>query len=185
MNKILLRITIIVSVIFISHNVFAQRTMPNEKMFSISTGYNYDGYGVSASFGGYTKSGYWQVGASRDMYRKQLNLENYKLDYYHITVSGYYLTSLFRTRSRSFNLYGGGGIFMGYESIDPFRRLPKTIETNLKNGYFLCGLSAVSEVEIFLTRKFAIIVSQNVPLNFSSKLGFIHFQTKVGFRIMI
>lgn len=179
------KITIIVSAILISYNVMAQRTMPGEKMVGISAGYNFEGTGVSATFGGYTKSGYWQTGLSGDMYNKPLSAGNDRLEYCHIAASGYYMAALARTRSRSFNLYGGGGIFMGYEAVDPFRRLPKSIETNLKNGYFLYGLFAGLESEIFLTRRVALTVTGHFPLNFSSKLDRLHCQAKVGVRIML
>ena len=162
----------------------AQRTMLGQKIVSVSAGYNFSGFGANAAFGGCTMYGHWLTELSGDLYKHPLSNGNL-LEYGQVILSGNYMAAIIRTRSRNLNIYGGGGVFLGYEAVDPFHHLPKLIETGLEEGYFLYGILAGLDYEVFITRKIAIILSGRFPLNFSSRLDRLHYQATIGLRIML
>ena len=167
-------------------SIKAQRTMQGQNMAGVSINHNFPDIGFSLAYGGYTMTGLWAIQASTDLYSQYLSAEkNKRLQYCHIAVSGYYMTSFFRTRSRNFNLYGGGGALLGYEIIDPLKRTPKEVEVSLEDGYFIYGVFAKIETELFISRRTAFTITAETPINFSSPLDRIHYKAGIGIRIML
>ena len=141
-------------------------------------------FGAEAVFSQYTLGGFWEVGLSAKQYGRPTSvaISIYSLN---TVAEGAYMFRLVGTKSRSVNLYGGAGVFMGYETVDPMHRIPWTIQTNLKKGYFLYGLQAKLAAEFFVSRTVALTLDGCVPVNFSSPLGKIHCDLGVGVKIML
>ena len=162
----------------------AQRTMNGQFSLCPSACWTGSSFGAEAFFSQYTLGGYWEAGLSAKQYAKGTST-GVDINSLNIAASGNYLFRLVGTRSRSVNLYGGAGAFLGYEAIDPMRLLPSTIQTNLKNGYFLYGLQAKLVAEFFIAKKVALTLDGCIPVNFSSPLGKFHYDVGLGLKFLL
>lgn len=145
---------------------------------------------TDSSFGGeitynqYTLVGMWNAGARVSDYTLATTTE-YPIEAIQITATSSYLGRIAATRSRRLNLYGGGGIFFGYEFLDPFKKLLDHIIPESKDGCFVYGILAKTELELFLSRQFAIVGTATIPINFQSQTGWFHWEAGIGIRINI
>ena len=162
----------------------AQRTMNGQSSLCPSVHWTGSSFGAEAFYSQYNLGGFWETGLSAKQYRKGTSA-GVDIGSLNIAASGNYLFRLVGTRSRSVNLYGGAGAFLGYEAIDPMHRLPSTIQTNLKNGYFLYGLQAKLVAEFFISKSFAFTLNGCVPINFSSPMGWFHYDIGLGIKVML
>lgn len=89
------------------------------------------------------------------------------------------------TRRRSVNLYGGGGVFMGAEVLDPMSRLPKDTVLGIGKTAFLYGVYAGLSAEFFIVEKVAVMASALVPLNFSSGIRMLNYDFGLGLKVML
>lgn len=140
--------------------------------------------GAEAIFSRYTLIGYWDtsLGASHHSYATN---SAQRLEDLHITACADYMFRLVGTRSRSVSLYLGGGAFLGYEAIDPLRRLPAQYQSNLDKGYFIYGLRAKLAAEFFVVEKIAICVEAATPVNFRSPLGWFNYNAGLGLKFLL
>ena len=107
-----------------------------------------------------------------------------ELDYVDLYAQGGYLYRIISNRSRSLNLYGGGGVFIGYEIYDPMKRVPSHLATNLpEGGTFLYGIDPRIEFEAFVARKVAVTLGISSPINFSSSLTKIRPKATLGIKL--
>ena len=90
---------------------------------------------------------------------------------------------LVSSRSRAISLYAGGGGFLGYEVVDPMRRLSEHIVLNVRKRTFLYGIYAAVEAEVFFVEKVALVFKGILPVNFVSQLGKVHYECGVGLRV--
>ena len=162
----------------------AQRTMNGQSSLCPSVHWTGSSFGAEAFFSQYTLGGFWEAGLSAKQYKKDTSA-GVDINSLNIAAIGNYLFRLAGTRSRSVNLYGGAGAFIGYEAIDPMHKLPSTIQTNLKNGYFLYGLQAKLVAEFFISKSFAFTLNGCVPINFSSPMGWFHYDIGLGMKVML
>ena len=158
--------------------------MSGQSSLCLQSSWTGSSFGAEAFFSQYTLSGFWETGLSAKQYKKGTSA-GVDISSLNIAASGNYLFRLVGTRSRSVNLYGGAGAFLGYEAIDPMHRLPSTIQTNLKNGYFLYGLQAKLVAEFFISKSFAFTLNGCVPINFSSPMGWFHYDIGLGMKVML
>ena len=141
-------------------------------------------FGAEAFFSRYTLGGFWETGISAKQYNAPTTA-GISISSLGIAAVGNYLFRLVGTRSRGVNLYGGAGAFLGYEAIDPMRRLPDSIQTSLDSGYFLYGLQAKLVAELFIAKKVAFILEGSIPVNFSSPMGRFHYDAGVGMKFLL
>ena len=109
----------------------------------------------------------------------------HQLGYVPINVGADYMYRVAATRARSVNLYVGGGVFLGWELYDPFRRLPSYIDTGFGNGAFIYGVSASIASEFFITRTVALTLESRMPVNISSKTEILKLHLKAGIKVNI
>lgn len=166
----------------------AQRTMRGENLISIEGSYPFsqpDGWGADISYGRYLLSSYWDAGVSLTNYAAEFT-DGQSLPYLHVCARGDWMYRLAGTRNRVFNLYGGAGAFLGYEAVDPKGIVPEQYkEENFVSGRFLYGVQVSLEVEIFFSRRVALVLGARTPMNFSSPYGWFHYQVRGGLRINI
>ena len=173
--------------IFISANdAMAQRTMKGqlfvgtEGMVSIVDPRD---HGLALEMGQYTLKGLWSCRCTGTSNRAEI-LSAHTLTYMDICGEGGYLYRIVGSRSRQFNLYGGGGAFIGYEFYDPAGTRPSHIATELpKSGQFLYGITPRLEFEAFLSRKIGISLGLSAPLNFTSLVSRFRPRVSLGLRI--
>ena len=158
--------------------------MSGQSSLCLQSSWTGSSFGAEAFFSQYTLGGFWETGLSAKQYKKDTSA-GVDIASLNIAASGNYLFRLVGTRSRSVNLYGGAGAFLGYEAIDPMHRLPSTIQTNLQNGYFLYGLQAKLVAEFFISKSFAFTLNGCVPINFSSPMGWFHYDIGLGMKVML
>ena len=165
--------------IFISANdAMAQRTMKGqlfvgtEGMVSIVDPRD---HGLSLEFGQYTLKGLWSCRCTSTSNRAKI-LSEHTLNYMDICGEGGYLYRIVASRSRQFNLYGGGGVFIGYEIYDPSGLLPSS-------GQFLYGITPRLEFEAFLSRKIGLSLGLSGPINFTSLVSMFRPRVSLGIRI--
>ena len=109
----------------------------------------------------------------------------HQLGYVPINVGADYMYRVAATRARSVNLYVGGGVFLGWELYDPFRRLPSYIDTGFGNGAFIYGVSASIASEFFITRTVALTLESRMPVSISSKTEILKLHLKAGIKVNI
>lgn len=140
-------------------------------------------HGLALEFGQYTLKGLWSSRCSSTCSSPEI-MPGHRLTYIDICGEGDYLYRLVGSRSRQFNLYGGGGVFIGYEFYDTFGSLPEHIATELpKTGQFLYGITPRLEFEAFLSRKIGISLGLSAPVNFTSLISKFRPRVTLGFRI--
>ena len=164
MNKILTTLVLLTLVHISNLTASAQRTMSGQFSLSISAHYNGSFLGAEAFLSQYTLNGYWEVGVNGDAFRT---------------------LRLVGTRSRSLNLYAGGGAFAGIEAIDPKRRLPSYLDTGLKDISFLYGLYAKGLTELFIGRKVSLTTACGLNVYFSSAIAKLHPCYEIGIKILL
>lgn len=151
----------------------AQRTMKGQFELSAEGYYTFSSGGCDISFGQYLINSYWDCGISTSNRKKLVNdgYEDYRMDFSHLVAYGDFMYRLVGTRNRSVSLYGGGGVFLGYEAYDTFGKLPDTVnleDVGMDKGSFLYGIHAKLEMEAFIAPRVALLVFGRIPWNFSS-----------------
>lgn len=178
---------VILLTLYSAHNGYAQRTMRDQNLLTISVQTPCTGardFGASVSYGRYLLDSYWRTCVSAIPRGIQLSTGD-RMDLLGIRAGADYMYRIAATRSRSFNLYGGGGAFIGYEIYDPFTRLAPNINTGLKDGAFIYGINASIEAEVFIARRIALTVACATPLTFGSVTRWIRINATAGIRINI
>ena len=165
-------------------NASAQRTMAGQGYISADCLYDFEKFGAMAEYGQYTLGGFWAVGASGHLYDTATSSE-YRLEYTHCYAFGGYMHRLAGTRRRSVNLYGGGGVFMGAEVLDPMSRLPKDTVLGIGRTAFLYGVYAGLSAEFFIVEKVAVMAGALAPLNFSSGIRMLNYDVCLGLKVML
>lgn len=161
--------------------VHAQRTMKGQYLSEASALWGGSVPGGQVFFGQYLQNSLWKAGITFRSYSKTLSTSDL-LQYADICAEGEWRYRLLSTRSRMLSLYGGGGVQLGYEMYDPWRTLPDVIDTGLGKGSFMYGISAGVDAELFFTRRLALVAGARVPLNFSSKVDWFHWEISAGLR---
>lgn len=184
MRKTYRNIIIFLSLAFLSFPASAQRTMSGQPSLHISVLYNGPSVCAEVFFSRYALGGFWHVGVEGKQYNVPVSTGGI-LDYIHTVVSSGYMYRVAGTRNRLVNYYMGGRVFMGVEMVDPFRRLSAYLSTGLKDYSFLYGLSPRMDLEIFITRRCAFLLSVGLPINFSSRLGWFHYEAGLGFKVVL
>ena len=89
------------------------------------------------------------------------------------------------TYGRTFNVYFGGGAFIGINHYEVFRKLPTEISPDFRKAEFVYGVDPELEFEVFPFRKVALVLGIQSPLTFSSSLStdFWHLSASLGIRI--
>ena len=157
----------------------AQRTTAGQGMLSLDGGYP---CAASLSYGQYLPSSLWEAGAFAQYRSYYINSE-YSMPYYPVGVFGNWMYRIISTRSRVFNVYAGAGVFLGWEFYDPEKTLPDFISSSLIDGAFLYGVNPKIQAEVFFTRRIAVILSGNAPINFTSSCAWIQPCGSIGFRL--
>ena len=109
----------------------------------------------------------------------------HQLGYVPINVGADYMYRVAATRARSVNLYVGGGVFLGWELYDPFRKVPSYIDTGFGSGTFIYGVAPALDSEFFITRRLALTLGARMPVSISSKTEILKLHLKAGIRINI
>ena len=167
----------------ISLSASAQRTLPLQKSVSVSCLSLGTSLCAEVSLGSYTSSGIWEIGVDGNLGQVSLFPTEVKLQFLQTTLGASYLHRLLSTRSRSVSLYGGGGVLAGLESLDPFGLLPSQVELNMGRYNFLGGVFIEGQVELFLSRKTAILLGLKIPGYFTSKVQYFAPVGKIGLRV--
>ena len=110
---------------------------------------------------------------------------SHQLGYVPINVGADYMYRVAATRSRSVNLYVGGGVFLGWELYDSFRRVPSYIDTGLGSGAFIYGVAPSVASEFFITRTVALSLEARMPVSISSKTEILKLHLKAGIKVNI
>jgi len=174
-------LTILTSLLFIT-TASAQRTQSGQPSLRVSSLYNGLFVGAEAFYEQYTLSGYCQTGVSGNLYKAKLSSGD-TLDYLHVIAEGGFLFRLAGTRSRSLNLYAGGGALAGVEMLDPFNSLPEHIALSQKQTAFIYGVYAQGVLEWFVARKFAILLQASSPITFGSGIRIVNGNVGIGLKL--
>ena len=165
----------------------AQRTMRGESLVTAGVHYPFSNpywMGVDLSYGRYLLGSFWRAGAVVTEYTHMLAPE-IPMSYVHAAAYGDWVYRLWGTRSRVFSVYTGAGVFLGYEAADPWSLIPDSYKEGVPQGTFLYGVRFSLEMEIFLSRRVAVVLGGKVPLNFSSGFGYFHYDVGAGVRLNI
>lgn len=170
-----------------SQAVSAQRTMKGQLHIGAHASLSADPRvpaGGELSFGSYLLDSYitgW-INVTPDYITLPTS---HQLGYIPINVGADYMYRVAATRSRSINLYVGGGIFLGWELYDPFKRLPSYIDTGFGNGTFIYGVAPAVASEFFIARTVALSLEARMPVSISSKTEILKLHLKAGIKVNI
>ena len=181
--------TLIACIVLFSSSqiVSAQRTMKGQYHLAAEAAFAADPKvpaGVEISFGAYLLDSYvigW-VNVTPDYVTLPTS---HQLEYIPINVGADYMYRVAATRARSVNLYVGGGVYLGWELYDPFRKVPSYIDTGFGSGTFIYGVAPALESEFFITRRLALTLGARMPVSISSKTEILKLHLKAGIRINI
>ena len=162
----------------------AQRTMPGRSTVAIMGGWNGSSVRAGAFFGQYTLNGYWEAGLVGDEHMIPMSVGG-KLHCDDVVVSGEYQFRMAAARSRVFNLYGGGGVFLGAELVDPMRRLPDYLSLPVPSVSFQWGIYAKMVAELYLGRRLAVTASASVPLTPGNKFRVLGYTVGIGLKMIL
>ena len=170
-----------------SQIISAQRTMKGQYHLAAEAAFAADPRvpsGVEISFGAYLLDSYvigW-VNVTPDYVTLPTS---HQLEYIPINVGADYMYRVAATRARSVNLYVGGGVYLGWELYDPFRKVPPYIDTGFGSGTFIYGVAPALDSEFFITRRLALTLGARMPVSISSKTEILKLHLKAGIRINI
>lgn len=170
-----------------SQVVSAQRTMKGQFHIDAKASLSADPRmpaGGELSFGSYLLNSYitgW-VNVTPDYITLPTG---HQLGYIPINIGADYMYRVAATRARSINLYVGGGVFLGWELYDPFKKVPPYIDTGFGKGNFIYGVAPALETEFFITRTVALTLGARMPVSISSKTEILKLHLKAGFRVNI
>lgn len=181
--------TLIACIVLFSSSqiVSAQRTMKGQYHLAAEAAFAADPRvptGAEISFGAYLLDSYvigW-VNVTPDYVTLPTS---HQLEYIPINVGADYMYRVAATRARSVNLYVGGGVFLGWELYDPFRKVPSYIDTGFGSGTFIYGVAPALESEFFIARRLALTLGVRMPVSISSKTEILKLHLKAGIRINI
>ena len=163
----------------------AQRTMRGENLISVGVHYPFSTpywMGVDFSYGQYLLGSYWKSGVSVSEYTYQI-AEDIPMGYLHAAAYGDWMYRFIGTRNRVLSLYGGPGLFLGYEMPDAWGLIPEAYKEDYSKGYFLYGIRLSLEVKVFLSKRVALTLGGSLPINFSSPFDKFHYQAGAGVRL--
>ena len=170
-----------------SQIVSAQRTMKGQYHLAAEAAFAADPRvpaGAEFSFGAYLLDSYvigW-INVTPDYVTLPTS---HQLEYIPINVGADYMYRVAATRARSVNLYVGGGVYLGWELYDPFRKVPSYIDTGFGSGTFIYGVAPALDSEFFITRRLALTLGARMPVSISSKTEILKLHLKAGIRINI
>ena len=184
------RITTIVFILVASSVLCnGQRTMSEQPFVSIEGFYNGSLAGGDITAGRYTIDAFWFGSLSLSPHSVELGLNDGnvlgKTLYLQSLVYGGYQYRVISSRKRNANLYLGGAVLAGLETFDPFSKLPSNIDTGFSKHTFIYGLTPMMSLEIFVSRAVSLTASCRLPVNFSSKISRLHYNTGAGIKIML
>lgn len=171
-------------------SAFAQRTAIGTKFISAEATTSFSGFGGGIDVGMYNSMGLWRVQVS-DTFRR-LNLQSGsgaegKFAFMHLEADFSHLWRICANHSRTVNFYGGPGVFLGLETLDPFKKWPSGVVFPYQvRDKFIYGVDAQLEFEWFPFRKasnLAFIVDGRIPVNFASQVSKFNYEVAVGLRI--
>ena len=174
--------TIVVAIaLHMSTPASAQRTMKGQYFAQVEGLWCATNPGGSIAFGQYLLNSSWQAGTAMRNFSRTLSTGDV-LQVADIVAVGEWDYRVFATRGRHFCLYAGGGVFLGYEMFDPWRRIPDTVDTGLGKGIFLYGIQADLRAEVFFSRRCALLLGACAPLDIPSPAGIFHWEVSAGLR---
>lgn len=171
----------------------AQRTSKGIRSVSASASWTVSSFGGELDYGTYLHNSYLFGG---------LNIANRA--HYNTTISEIvnhqslealmgWEWRLYGTRSRVFNIYLGGDVFIGVEMFDLFKNERETTRKiyyneGIKDYKFIFGLSPRVEIEYFVSTTVAITASARAPITFLSqysKFNYLNLDVLLGVKINI
>ena len=172
----------------------AQRTAPGKVFIGVDqyvSGYSIPSGGAGIEAGQYLISSYWKAGLRAvDWNQKYASSAGADagpqwFDHIHWSLYGGWMYRIAGTYGRTFNVYLGGGAFIGINHYEVFRKLPSEISPDFGKAEFVYGVDPELEFEVFPFRKVAFVLGVQSPLTFSSTLGtdFWHLSASLGIRI--
>lgn len=163
----------------------AQRTMPGQSFVDLRGTFPIGG---GVSYGQYLVSSYWKAGVGTMRQREYLRVDGIvgetPLDVWQAKAEGDFMYRLVSTRSRIFSIYGGGGLWLGAEKVDPFRTLPSDVIVDLDGQYrFIFGATPRLELEFFIGNHVAVLVGGRLPCAVFSQIRVVTLQADAGLRV--
>ena len=166
----------------------AQRTAVGMNQISATFTTSLSSIGGEVLYGRYLTHGYWfgnMTFVDRAERDSQL-LET--IHHQRYQAGGGYMARLYGTKSRNFNVYGGGDVFIGAEMLDVFKSMtPATRQSFYSAGFsdyrFVFGLSPRAEVEFFPINNLAVIGLVRAPVCLNTKFGILGLELGVGIRV--
>lgn len=152
--------------------VHAQRTSARSYFADASVGMTITAVPSGAgkiAFGQYLIRGYWKAYAQVSDYKHLISETSGKVyDHAAWHVGGEGMYRLFGSYNRSVNLYVGGGVFLGCNQYSAFMPHPEGFSTTLPAAEFICGVTPGIELEVYLTRRLAVIADARLPFTLCS-----------------
>jgi hypothetical protein len=188
---------ILSAIFFLLHasprEAFAQRTATGKPFIGLSayvSAYAVPSGGVGIEGGQYLSRSYWKAGVRAVDWNQKIagtadSGSPVHFDHILWNLSGAWMYRLAATYSRRFNLYVGGGAFVGLNHYEVFRKLPGELAGGFPKAEFVYGVEPAVDIEIFPFRRVAILIGIQSPLTFNSSLktDLWHLSGSIGVRV--
>ena len=173
---------------------FAQRTATGKPFIGLSayvSAYAVPSGGVGIEGGQYLSRSYWKAGVRAVDWNQKIagavDGSGSPLLFDHIlwNLSGAWMYRLAATYSRRFNLYVGGGAFVGLNHYEVFRHLPADRSGGFPKVEFVYGVEPSVDIEFFPFRSVALVLGIQSPFTFRSSLStdLWHLSGSIGVRV--
>lgn len=183
-------VVIIALALLLPLSAFAQRTVNGTSIVELagSVPIADRGAGFSVLYGRYVLDGFWDAGLVADTFVKDFTAPDHSAEYDVVHLSGAYERQwrIISTWNRVFNIYAGGGVFLGVELIDPFNKLDyrKTGDrVDSSSASFLYGASGAVSAELYILPYVSISVTARPKVFGGSNYGRFSAPASAGLRI--
>lgn len=188
LNKV---IVIICTLLGAATTSYAQRTAAGLYTVSASALTDFSALGGEVSFGKNFLYSYMGAGVSLNNNAVTVNTGEVT-EFLRSELFFDWMWRPYHTRDRRFDVYVGGELFIGLETLDPYTRLKSdTYQGLVNNGYqrnvFIYGGAVRLEAEYYFTPVLGLFLCERMPVTINSQqkllVGCISFSTSAGFRL--
>lgn len=166
--------------IALSVPMMGQRLAVHSNFVGIELGTNFYSGAATIDYGHYFSSGFLETKVSF-AHVPMVSKQNSRYSYAPIQVHAGYMFRIYSTRSKIFNVYGGGGLSAGMEVADVFKQLPQGEEPSFKS-HFIYGLYPQVLAEWFFYKNIALTANVFAPFTINSAKNWFNIDGLVGLK---
>lgn len=174
-----LRNALIIFTLLVASCIHAQRSTMS---LEFAPGYSQEGFGAKAAFNYYhNRTDYYHLNLIAT-FSNEKTANQIDIPYNNYLLNVGYFTPVFSNRQNSFSVFVGGGLSVGYETVNKGNTELSDGSLLVSKNQFLYGPYLGVSPDISLSDEFSLIVPMDLFYHFGSDLGGIQFLIGIGAR---